>query len=138
MRTIFVFLWLIFSLNFSAVFAQEKIGENVIPTEAATPAVSLTPMRLVSSYEFALSISTLVFGLIVLAMGLYIIMKKRVSFDNAIRFMTLTLIISSTLFLITAGYSNDQLAPALGLLGTIAGYLLGKNQEREATNEKNA
>ena len=30
------------------------------------------------------------------------------------------------LFLIFAGYSQDQMAPMMGLLGTVAGYLLGK------------
>ena len=29
-------------------------------------------------------------------------------------------------FLISAGYSQDQLAAMMGLLGSIAGYLLGK------------
>lgn len=32
------------------------------------------------------------------------------------------------LFLITAGDSESQSAPMIGLLGTIAGYLLGKTE----------
>jgi hypothetical protein len=36
------------------------------------------------------------------------------------------LIISSSIFLIVAGYTSQQIAPAMGLLGTLAGYLLGK------------
>ena len=48
----------------------------------------------------------------------------------------ITLIIISTLFLITAGYSNDQIAPAIGLLGTIAGYLLGRIQNNSQTGQK--
>ncbi len=57
-----------------------------------------------------------------------------------VKFVTITLIIISTLFLITAGYSNNQIAPAVGLLGTIAGYLLGRihhsntNDDNEKTN----
>jgi glycerol uptake facilitator-like aquaporin len=35
-------------------------------------------------------------------------------------------VIFSTLILVTAGYSNDQIAPAFGLFGTIVGYLLGR------------
>lgn len=38
----------------------------------------------------------------------------------------LTLVVTAGLFLITAGYSETQIAPMMGLLGTIAGYLLGK------------
>jgi hypothetical protein len=33
------------------------------------------------------------------------------------------------MFLITAGYTSDQIAPMIGLLGTIAGYLLGKSTQ---------
>jgi hypothetical protein len=39
-----------------------------------------------------------------------------------------TLIIIGTLFFITAGFDSTQIAPALGLFGTIAGYLLGKTR----------
>jgi hypothetical protein len=38
---------------------------------------------------------------------------------------TLTIIIAA-IFLVVAGYSDRQVAPAMGLLGTIAGYLLGR------------
>jgi hypothetical protein len=40
------------------------------------------------------------------------------------------LIISSSIFLIVAGYTSQQIAPAMGLLGTLAGYLLGKESSR--------
>ncbi|MDX1617310.1 MAG: hypothetical protein R3224_00890 [Balneolaceae bacterium] len=46
--------------------------------------------------------------------------------------MLVTLIITAALFLIAAGFSNDQIASALGLLGTIAGYLLGRGEGEEA------
>jgi biopolymer transport protein ExbB/TolQ len=29
-------------------------------------------------------------------------------------------------FLVVAGYTDTQIAPVMGLLGTVAGYLLGK------------
>ena len=35
-------------------------------------------------------------------------------------------IVTGTLILVTAGYSNDQIAPAFGLFGTIVGYILGR------------
>jgi hypothetical protein len=45
--------------------------------------------------------------------------------QSILRLFGLTLIIMSSLMLITAGYSNTQVAPVVGLLGTMAGYLLG-------------
>jgi len=36
------------------------------------------------------------------------------------------LVIISTFFVITAGFGNEQIAPAIGLFGTDVGYLLGR------------
>jgi hypothetical protein len=41
------------------------------------------------------------------------------------------LVVTAGLFLIPASYSNDQIAPLIGLLGTIVGYLLGKSSEEK-------
>ena len=45
--------------------------------------------------------------------------------DIARPVIILTVIIG-TLILVTVGYSNDQIAPAFGLFGTIIGYMLGR------------
>ena len=50
-----------------------------------------------------------------------------------VTFILITLIITATLFLITAGYDNNQIAPAIGLFGTVAGYLLGKSVNKNNT-----
>lgn len=81
-----------------------------------------------SSLEFNLSICVLTFGLLIIIIEVYLITKRKINSHDTIKFVTITLIITGTLFLITAGYSNDQIAPAVGLLGTIAGYLLGRIQ----------
>ncbi|QTA83229.1 Uncharacterized protein dnl_56240 [Desulfonema limicola] len=47
---------------------------------------------------------------------------------NSTRSVGFTLVIVSGLFLITAGYSQEQISPMIGLLGTTAGYLLGKTE----------
>jgi hypothetical protein len=43
-------------------------------------------------------------------------------------------VITGTLILITVGYSNEQVAPAFGLFGTIVGYMLGRLSQSSATN----
>jgi hypothetical protein len=77
---------------------------------------------------FYLSLSILVFGLILcLAEILVLFKKKDVCWDtSAFRVFGLTLIIVSGVFLISAGYSEYQIASMMGLLGTVAGYLLAK------------
>ena len=53
------------------------------------------------------------------------------------RLITVTFLVMGTLFLITSGRDSQHIAPAFGLLGMIAGYLLGqaKPQRRLRTNQ---
>ena len=55
---------------------------------------------------------------------------------QSLKFILVTLVITSALFLIAAGFSNNQIASAMGLLGTIAGYLLGRSHSDEAPAPK--
>jgi hypothetical protein len=63
--------------------------------------------------------------LVILALSV-VLRTKGASPDDAIRAYGIVLIIVGTMVLICAGYSNDQIAPAMGLFGTLAGYLLGR------------
>ena len=106
-----------------------EVNNNKVTVSAGQPgndSNNISEYNPLSSLTFYLSILVLVFGLIVMGLETYLIANKRITTDYAIKFITVTLIVTSTLFLITAGYSNNQIAPAMGLLGTIAGYLLGK------------
>ena len=79
--------------------------------------------------EFYLSLGVLVFGIIVLSLQVALMFKVNKGWGpNTVRINGLTLVIISGVFLITAGYSQEQIAPMIGLLGTIAGYLLGKSE----------
>ncbi|MBC3873490.1 hypothetical protein H8K55_07825 [Undibacterium sp. LX15W] len=77
--------------------------------------------------ESAMTISAvvLVFGALVLAMASFLILKGRKA-ESVLRVFGTIMIIISAVFLVVAGYSSNQIAPVMGLLGTIAGYLLGK------------
>jgi hypothetical protein len=84
-----------------------------------------------SEMELYLSLGVLLFGLIILGLQVGLMFKVGKGWGpNSIRISGLTLVIISGLFLITAGYSQDQIAPMVGLLGTIAGYLLGKSEKQ--------
>lgn len=77
--------------------------------------------------EIALSIGLLVFGGVLVGLqALLMITQKRYWDDWAIKVTGLTLVITAGLLLIVAGYSEEQAAPMMGMLGTVAGYLLGK------------
>ena len=72
-----------------------------------------------------ISVVVLVFGLLVLLLATYLI-KAGKSSEAVLRIFGTVLIVLVSVFLVVAGYTSNQIAPVMGLLGTIAGYLLGK------------
>lgn len=78
--------------------------------------------------QISLSVALLLFGVFLLVMQHLLIRKNIARWDSTaiLRFNIIPLVIFAGLFLIVAGYSQMQIASMMGLLGTIAGYLLGK------------
>lgn len=83
-----------------------------------------------SAYDssFLLSCIVMGFGVFVLMCITYLIRSDR-QIETLLRPFGTILIIIAAVFLIVAGYSENQIAPVIGLLGTIAGYVLGRNEE---------
>lgn len=80
-----------------------------------------------SPYEFWLTCLIIAFGLTVLALYIYAIRNihdRRP--EDVSRALIVITVITGSLVLITAGYSNEQIAPAFGLFGTVIGYMLGR------------
>lgn len=103
--------------------ARNISGENN-PSELVIKPRSMT--------EIYLSLGVLVFGLILVAFTGIFALRKKLGWDQeATRVFTISVIVTAGLFLITAGYSDQQIAPMFGLLGTIVGYLLGKSSPQE-------
>jgi glycerol uptake facilitator-like aquaporin len=80
-----------------------------------------------SPYEFWLTCLIITFGLAVLVLYIYAIrnIQNRRPEDVSRALIVIT-VITGSLVLITAGYSNEQIAPAFGLFGTVIGYMLGR------------
>jgi hypothetical protein len=102
---------------------------------ADNPSPTLAPggvrvISALSSVELWLAIAIILFGLIVLAMQFVLLRRAAAATEDVLRLFTVTMIIIGTMALIAVGYSSQQIAPALGLFGTILGYLLGKTDER--------
>ncbi len=117
---------LILALLLGFLLTNTTISANLPPYhENTTDSLSKT-----WSNDFFLSMSILVFGLVLCLAEIFVLFKKKeVSWDpSAFRVFGLTLIIVSGVFLITAGYSEYQIASMMGLLGTVAGYLLAQSQ----------
>ena len=108
--------------------AQDLAAKQALESLQAGPASPIWDKGLVVT----LSMSILVFGIAVILIMAYLISKNtRASY--VLRAFGVPLIIVAAIFLVVTGYSQEQIAPVIGLLGTIAGYLLGsKTSESES------
>lgn len=70
----------------------------------------------------------LVFGLVVLGLTAWLLRAGKPA-TSVLRVFGTILVIMMATFLVVAGYDDKQIAAPLGLLGTIAGYLLGRDGE---------
>ena len=85
-----------------------------------------------------LSVSILLFGAVVIGLAMHNTPKSS-TIEQRLRFFATILVIVMAVFLVVAGYGKDQIAAPLGLLGTIAGYLLGRQDNGgEATSRSDA
>lgn len=78
-----------------------------------------------------MSLYVLGFGLVLSLFAGIIALRTKGWNRDATNVFTVTIIITAGLFLMTAGYSSEQIAPMYGLLGTIVGYLLGKTRPED-------
>lgn len=72
-----------------------------------------------------MSVIVLLFGLVVLGLAAWLIRQGH-SATSVLRIFGTVLVIVMVTFLVVAGYDDKQIAAPLGLLGTIVGYLLGR------------
>ena len=82
-----------------------------------------------------ISVTVLVFGMFVLLLAAYLIRIGKSS-ESVLRIFGTVLIIVISVFLVVAGYTSTQIAPVMGLLGTIVGYLLGKEAATKSEKDQ--
>ncbi len=121
----------------TSLLAQPEVVETTVantpPTATTAEGVNLPPVNtdLVptkSSQEVWLSLGVLLFGMVVVLAQAFIINRREEPLSQSLKYLSVSLINVGALFLVTAGYGNSQIAPIIGLLGTVAGYLLGRTQ----------
>lgn len=104
----------------SATEAGSGRTVNRMPPTEVKSASYLTDRELVQTTVF------LVFGLIVLFIEYLLLRRANADADQILKVFCMTLIIVGTLVAVSAGFRLEQTAAAIGLFGTVAGYLLGK------------
>lgn len=148
----YVILLLICLFGSISLIAQQELPSNPPPpgveVPAATPAPTPSDVEMPGNrpvfnenvapthtdVEVWLSVGVLVFGAIITLALLFLLAQRMKNSNNsefidALRYPIVLVIIVASLFLVTAGYDTSQMAPILGLLGTIAGYLMGRAKQ---------
>lgn len=115
--------------------ADAMIKATPSPTTASTVAHS-EPLPTWWSTGNAMTMSAIIlaFGVVVLGLAAWLV-KSGQSATAVLRVFGTVLIIVMVTFLVVAGYDDKQIAAPLGLLGTIAGYLLGRDAKAAAEKE---
>lgn len=112
----------------SIVPAVAQAADNASPDDGA--AANLGAVSRMSSFEFSLSLVILGFGVLVLVAEVVLLRRVPCTAEELLRVFGITLIVIGALLVVPAGFSAQAIAPAMGLLGTIAGYLLSQRSER--------
>lgn len=76
--------------------------------------------------EMTMGAAVLLWSALVLAMMAFLITREKADPGAMLKLFGTILVVVMSVFLVVVGYTQDQIAPVVGLLGTIAGYLLGK------------
>lgn len=121
---------LVAGLFATMALAQSSPGTPDLPTSQQAPAshaTSTSPDGQLVGPEYVLCTAVLIFGVTVVGFVMFVMLRRNLTWDDAsFKAMTLPLVVFSGLFLITAGYDQHQVAPMFGLLGTLVGYILGR------------
>ena len=92
--------------------------------------------RQLSTPELSLSIAVLAFTILVILVVAAVPWKKGQGWGpSTTKLFIIVVVVGASLFLLTAGYSAEQITPIVGLLGTIVGYALGRSKEDKEPNQ---
>ena len=116
------------------IAALKKDGESTSATLTQSSAAPFQNEQSAYDDSFLLSCTVIGFGVFVLICITYLIRRDK-QIETLLRPFGTILIIIAAVFLIVAGYSEKQIAPVIGLLGTIAGYILGRDGASKPKDE---
>lgn len=113
-----------------ALQASVDNATNALKAAEASPAgghATQVAPKVWWSTQNAMTISSavLLFGALVITLAAFTA-PRDTSIEGRLRFFGTIMIITMATFLVVAGYDDKQIAAPLGLLGTIVGYLLGR------------
>jgi len=115
--------------NLEDIISETELEGNAPPSEVSREVTNISaiePSAIWENDEIVKSVIVIGFALIVFTLLIFRIKVQEMHAEDFIRLTVLALVICSSMYLISAGWDDQQTAPAFGILGTIAGYLLGR------------
>lgn len=82
-------------------------------------------------WEMYGALIVLLYSAIMVSSSFVLIKYGNVSEDAVVRLMALVMLVTATLLLVVLHFRPEQIAAALGLLGTLAGYVLGRSDAKK-------
>lgn len=111
----------------TASLAAARAAVTEQPAAGATP--GKVPWWSVTD-AMTISASILLFGLLVMVLATRAL-QQGVAAGLVLRLFGMLTIVILAVFLVVAGYDSQQIAPVTGLLGTLAGYLVGRSVQEQ-------
>jgi hypothetical protein len=112
---------------FTGSTSAQQPPAPTLPKNPASGANLVEYLTAKTPYEFWLTCLICLLGFsIIVALLLVFRRADHARPDEIARPVIVITVIIGTLVLVTVGYSNEQIAPAFGLFGTIVGYMLGR------------
>ncbi len=110
---------------------------NEFPLEEAetTTAAAAEPLREAGSFfsNFETSLTLVIFLFALVAIGFfYILIRTERATPFLLRIYVIIILVFSSLLIVSSSYSTHQIAPVIGFFGTVAGYLLGRSERKDA------
>jgi hypothetical protein len=120
-------------------FIQTSAGYGVFPgfEGDVEPVRSTTVDPLLARQALTMGIAILVFGIGIIVLQVFAVLRNSGTWDElALKSIGLTLLITAGIFILVAGYDKEQVNPLFALLGSLAGYLLGKDSRPRRPKRK--
>lgn len=114
----------------NAINTLQALGDDATTTTTTATTTQAAPTPRPAGWEMnELSIASLILAYGVFAIGVssWLMMRGKDS-EAVLRMVGVLSAVVIASFLLVVGYDDKQMNPVIGLLGTIVGYLLGKDQ----------
>ena len=136
MKKAFLLLLATLTINFlpaQAILSPKSQDTSSAKEEIINPSVNGSPDITIANsrsfFEDPEMLNTILVTVLFLVITLFILYRKKtesLTGEEYVRLIGILLVIFGALFVMAAGWSKEHAAPVFGLLGTIAGFLLGR------------